>query len=169
MSWIVKRAYSIIIPMNYLRRLLIACLVFLSACSQQLPLTVMILDNGQIRTLVTNEQLPASMLVQAGVIFGPADRLFLNGHEIQPDQPLPASRSYTLQIHRAVTLTINGNTFHTPALTVGEALSDAGDSLYAGDRLDPPADTQVTSGMKITYLPSREFTVTLDNRQIFIR
>jgi len=169
MSWILKQARPVRIPMNYLKRLLIVCLVILSACGQQLPVTVIILDNGQMRTLVTNEQLPVSMLVQAGVILGPADRLFLNGHEIQPDQPLPASRSYTLQIHRAVTLTINGKTIHTPALTVGEALSDVGNSLYAGDQLDPPAETQVTSGMKITYLPSQEFTVTLDNRQISIR
>lgn len=122
-----------------------------------------------MRALVTNEQLPVSMLVQAGIILEPDDRLFLNGREIQLDQPLPESRSYTIQIHRAVTLTINGKTMHTPALTVGEALADAGNSLYTGDRLDPPADTQVISGMKITYLPSQEFTVSLDNRQIIIR
>ncbi len=169
MRWILKPSPLIINLMNNLRRLALACLVILSACVKQLPLTVIILDNGQMRTLVTNEQLPKSMLVQAGIILGPADRIFLNGHEIQPDQPLPASRSYTLQIHRVVTLTINGRTIQTPALTVGEALSDAGYSLYVGDRLDPPADTPVTSGIKITYLPSQEFIVTMDNRQVHVR
>jgi uncharacterized protein YabE (DUF348 family) len=155
--------------MYNLQRLALACFLILSACEPQLPLTIRILDNGTLRTLITNERLPAKLLEQAGIVLGPVDRILLNGYEVQSDQPLPSTKSYTLQIHRAVALTVNDQTIQSAAFTVGDALSDLGKHLYVQDKLDPPADTPIAGAISINYVPSQEFTVTTDGRQIHIR
>jgi uncharacterized protein YabE (DUF348 family) len=155
--------------MYRLQKLALACLVILSACEPSLPLTITILDNGQVRTLITNERLLAKLLEQAGVVLGPADQVQLNGYAIKIDQPLPSAKSYTLQIRRAVALTINGQATQSTALTVGQALSDAGIHIYAQDRIEPPPETPITGPITIKVDPSKELMVTIDNKQIRIR
>jgi uncharacterized protein YabE (DUF348 family) len=109
------------------------------------------------------------LLLQAGVVLGKGNRLLLNGYEIRSDQPLPESKSYTLQIRRALALTINGRSIQTTASTVGEVLTNAGISVYTRDKLDPPADAQIVNGARINFIPSQEFSVTVDNKQLLIR
>jgi 3D (Asp-Asp-Asp) domain-containing protein len=46
---------------------------------------------------------------------------------------------------------------------------DAGAQFYTIDQINPPADTLVANGMKVTYTPSMELTVTADGKQIHIR
>ncbi len=169
LRWILNSTPLIIIPMNGLRKLALACLMILSACQSSRPLTITILDNGQKRTLITNERLPATLLTQAGVVLGPADRVLLNGLEIQSNLPLPSAKLYILQIRRAMSVTINGRTTQSSAVTVGEALSDAGTTIYAQDSIVPPPETPIIAGMTIKYVPSQEFTVAMDGRQIRIR
>ncbi len=159
----------IIIHMKNLRWLAPVALLFLLACQPQASQTIKILDGGQIHTLTTNERVPSKLIVQAGIIIGPHDAVLLNGQIVPLDQPLPSAKTYTLQIKRAVTLTVNGQTIQTTANTVGEALSEAGAQLYAAAKLDPPANTPITNGMAITYTPSRELTVSVDGKQIQIR
>ena len=155
--------------MNHQRWLVFICLIFLYACESKLPITVTIIDGGQIRTLITNNRLPTALFTQAGVIIGAADRVMLNGLTIQIDQPLPTAKAYTLQICRATTLNIDGKVSLSSAWTVGEALSAMGTPLYLNDKLDPLADTSITNPMNINYIPAQDLVVMSDGKQIHIR
>jgi 3D (Asp-Asp-Asp) domain-containing protein len=59
--------------------------------------------------------------------------------------------------------------FQTSASTVGEALTEAGVNLYAGDFLDPPSETPITGPMTVTYRPGREIAISVDEDQVRIR
>lgn len=152
-----------------LRRLTPVILFFLLACQPNVPTAVIIIDGDQIHTLTANQHVPSELLVQADIHLGAADQVWFNGYAVSFDQPLPPAKTYTLQIRRAVTITVNGQPIQTRANTVGDALTQAGTRLYARDRLDPPADTPVSDGMEISYMPSQELTVNVDGRQFHIR
>jgi len=156
-------------------RLLIAgILLVLVSCQPQTTQTpITILDGDQVYTLATTERLPSKLLAEANISLAPADRLLYLGAAIPLDQPLPEAQSYTLQIRRAVTLTLvkpdGEQTIQTAAFTVGQALTEAGIPLYAADRLDPPAETPITGPLTVTYTPSREITVSADGQSLAIR
>ncbi len=146
--------------------------LFLAACQPQVASAVMILDGGQIHTLVTNERLPANLLTEAGISFAPNDQLLVNGLPFPLQQTLPAGLD-TLQVRRAMTITLltpgGQQEMVTAARTVGEALHEAGVQLYATDFIDPPTDIPISEGMTITYRPSRELTVTTSDGNLTIR
>jgi uncharacterized protein YabE (DUF348 family) len=145
-------------------------LVFLFGCQSSATSTVTILEGNQVRVLTTSAApLLASLLAQGGVVMGPADRVLLRGLPVHPGQQLPNDSALTLQIQRAVSLTVNGKEIQTAAPTVGQALAEAGFELYAADKLDPPADTPSAAGMAVTYVPSQLLVVTVDGRQIDVR
>lgn len=155
--------------MRILRWLAPLLLFFLFACQAGTSPTVTILDGKNSYTLITNEREAGKLIVQAGIVLGSADRLFFNGYAVSVSQQLAPAKTTTLQIRRAMTITINGRAIQSAALTVGEAMSEAGLQLYAADQLDPPADTPITNAMTVTYTPSREFIVSVDGRQVRIR
>ena len=156
------------------RLFFVGILLFLTSCQAQTAKTsIVILDSGQVYTLSTAERLPARLLAEANISLSPADRVLYLGSVILLDQPLPEAKSYTLQVRRAVALTLvkpNGQqTIQTSAFTVGQALTEAGISLYAADRLDPPAETPIIGPLTVTYTPSREYTVNVDGKSVVIR
>jgi uncharacterized protein YabE (DUF348 family) len=152
-------------------------LVFLSAC-QTAGTSVTILADGHSYTLVTNERTPAKILSAAKVTLGPNDRLLYLGSPAPLDSALPDADSYTLVVRRAITLTLvtpdGKKTIQTSAQTVGQALAEGGFTLYAADRIDPPAETplsqtEVNVPLTVTYQPSQNLVVTVDGTQVRIR
>lgn len=166
---IVKSPGPIFIRLNGFQILAFAWIVFFTACEPHLPLTFAIVDNGQVKTLITYERVPIKLLTEAGIVLGSTDKILINGYEVQSDQPLPYKKDYTLQIRRAAGVNINGHTTSTTALTIGEALSDLGYSLYIQDKFDPPADGLITGNITINYFPSQDFILFLDHKQVHIR
>ena len=158
--------------MKLFRWLILAFLLLLASC-QTSAVPVTIFADGQTITLSSEERVPADLLAAAGLVLGHADRLLYLGTAIPLDQSLPEARSYTLQIRRAVALTLveadGEQTIQTAAFTVGQALTEAGIPLYAADRLDPPAGTPILGSLTVNYTPSREFTVSLDGKSVVIR
>jgi uncharacterized protein YabE (DUF348 family) len=144
----------------------------LTGCQPQTASAVMILDGGQIHTLVTNERLPANLLMEAGISLAPNDQLLVNGLPFPLQQTLPAGLD-TLQVHRAMTVTLltpgGEQELSTTAQTIGSALGEAGIQLYAADFVDPPADAPLSAGMRVTYRPSQELTVTTSAGSLMIR
>jgi resuscitation-promoting factor RpfB len=151
---------------------ILATLLLLCAC-QTAKASVTILDGEHNNTLTTTERVPKKLLADANVTLGPNDRLLYLGSSTPLDVALSNANSYTLTVRRAVALTINRpdgqKTIQTSALTVGQALTENGYTLYASDRLDPPADTPVDGPLNINYQPSREFVITADGNQVRIR
>lgn len=145
----------------------IALLFFLAACQPSRSLIV-IVDGENIHTLQTAERMPRALLSQVGIALQPNERILVNGMLFPADQALPPADALQLQIRRAVTFTLvapqGQGIFETSALTVGEALYEAGLSLSVNDWIDPPAETPITKAMTVTYIPARALSVFLGGR-----
>jgi uncharacterized protein YabE (DUF348 family) len=144
--------------MHSLRWVSLACLALLLGCESQARATIAIVDGTQLRIVVTNERVPAAILAQAGLILTPADELLFNGVPLGHDAALP-SRSGTLQLRRAFSISINAKTIQTTAGTVGEALSTEGATLHAADRVSPSARATITGPLAVQYIPARDLLV----------
>ena len=149
--------------------LILTVLIFLASC-QSIKTSVIIQADGQTYTLANSERVPAKLLSLVGVTIGPNDRVLYLGSSLALDSPLPKGKSYTLTVRRAVTLTISapdGNkTIQTSAFNVGQALNEAGYSLFTADQLDPPAETPINGPITVSYQPSREIGITIDGRLV---
>jgi uncharacterized protein YabE (DUF348 family) len=176
--------------MRYFRWLACAFLFFLTAC-QPHSSSVIVIDGDQTHRIESNETELTPLLEQAGVVLGLNDRVLFNGIESSLDQPIP-SDTHTIQIRRAVALTLvtplGQQTLETSALTVGEALNEAGYTLTKNDLISPPADTPIThtcpptplrfgdySGgqcqgpLTITFTPARELTILVGENVLNVR
>lgn len=147
-------------------------LTLLAACRPQTT-AVTILDGGQMYSLAASGGTPAGWLFQAGQTLGPHDRLLHLGLPVDPEQPLACPAVCSLQIRRAVTLTLvtpqGTRPIQTAAFTVGQALSEAGIELFAADRLDPPAETPLDAPLTVAFTPARPVTVQIGGHSLFIR
>ncbi|HUI89869.1 MAG TPA: ubiquitin-like domain-containing protein [Anaerolineales bacterium] len=151
-------------------RFALPTLFFLVACQPQSTRIVTILDGSQIRQMTAAEPVPALLLAQAGIQLAQDDIVFLNGQQIALNQSMPAAPTYTLQIRRALELTVNGKSLQTAASTVGEALLQAGVQLYASDQVNPPPQTPVTgNNTAVTYVPSRPLITVVNGIPLQIR
>lgn len=167
-----QRASSIITAMKLLRRLAFGLVLVLSACQpNHTPVTV--LDGENIVSINTTSRVPLVILTEAGIVPGANDRVFVNGVLQELDQPIAAEGAIQLQLRRAVTLTMitpqGEKTILTSALTVGEALREAGAFLHAADSIIPPPETPITDSMTVTYTPARDLVVTIGDETIRIR
>src|SRR5690348_13093908 len=110
--------------MKRIRWLLLALL--LASCQSQGQTVFHILDGQNVTTLEPTSLTPNSLVAQAGLALSPADKVYLNGFELPADYSLPPGGNYTLQIRRAVAVTLvtpdGQNTFQSAAGTVGQAL-----------------------------------------------
>jgi resuscitation-promoting factor RpfB len=142
--------------------------LFLSSC-QSSGASVTVLADGQVLNLTTPYRTPAQILSAAKLDLGPQDCIFYLGALVSPSASLPQAVSYTLTLHRSLILTLvtpqAKQTFPTCAQTVGQALASFGVSLYAADRLDPPAGTPLENSLTVTLIPSQALTVTVDGLQ----
>ena len=147
-------------------------LVFFSAC-QISGTSVNILADGQIYTVITAKRIPSQILSSAKITIGPNDRILYLGSPAPLNIPLPDAGSYTLTIRRAITLTLvtpdGQKMIQTSAQSVGEALAEAGYTLYAADRIDPPAGTPIEGALTVMYQPSQVLLVTVDGTRVQIR
>lgn len=137
--------------------------LFLFACQPEKTLHVRLVVDGQVMDIFTDAVIPQGILESATIIPSPEDRLFRDGSQIPMDQPLQSDSELTLQLRRAVPVSLvapNGQmTIATSAATVGEVLQEAGVSLFTSDLVRPPVNTPVTSGMTITVSPGRDLQV----------
>ena len=158
--------------MKYFRWLACAFLFFLTACQPQSS-SITIIDGDQIHRIESNEKALIPLLTQVGIVLGPNDRVLVNGTETSLDQTQPVADSPTIQIRRAVALILNTpqgqQTLETSALTVGEALSEAGFSLSKNDLISPPAETPITKPLNVTFNPARDLTIFVGENVVNIR
>lgn len=145
----------------------------ISACQTDFPSTISILDGDEIHFINSSNRIPLSLLTEANVIPQPFDRVLFNGTLLPLDQPLPDTPFIQLQLRRAVPLTINSSqgqqVINTAALTVGQALKEAGFQWTAGDLIDPPANTSITTPLTINFIPARDLSIFVGDKIIQIR
>ncbi|MGZ9223250.1 MAG: G5 domain-containing protein [Anaerolineales bacterium] len=158
--------------MKIAHSLVFTVLFFLLACQPAtLPITT-IIDKDQVITLQTNERVPSALLKQAAIILSPSDIVLLNGLPAALDEPI-TNYPVTLQVRRAIPITINTpegeKQIQSSAFTVGEALQAAAIWLRAGDQVDPPLNSPISSSqVTIYYSPPRELTVASNGKTIGI-
>ncbi|OGN72214.1 MAG: hypothetical protein A2X25_00705 [Chloroflexi bacterium GWB2_49_20] len=125
--------------------------------------TIRILDGEKEIPVTSVETSPQAWLQEGGIILGSSDRVFVDGEERDPSRPVPYAAEHQVEIHRPVVVTLiqdgQRRTFTSTALSVGDALNEAGLKLYPSDRLDPPADTPLNAPLTVTLLSSRALTI----------
>ena len=148
-------------------------LLLLFACQPQIAPRVQLFVDGQVRNIAAGDLIPQNMLENAAIPFTPTDRVLINGIPVPIDQPLQAQARLDIQIRRAVPVTLiapSGQmTITTSAFTVGEALHEAGVSLFVSDRVEPPAQAPITSGMTITIHPGQDVIINAAGQSIRLR
>ncbi len=145
-------------------------LALVVGCQASTHATVNIIDGDKVISLdVSGQWTPASLLQRAGLSLKSGDAVLLRGYPADPQSATSATGPTVLQIERARTLIVNGKPLPTTASTVGEALAQAGIVLYAADQIDPPAEAPTSDGLKVTYLPSRQYAVSVDQRTVSVR
>jgi uncharacterized protein YabE (DUF348 family) len=151
----------------------LAFLLLVAACQPQTAPRIQFIVDGQIRDISAGDLIPAHMLANAAVAFSPADLVLLNGISVPMDAPIQSQSFFTLQLRRAVSITLiapNGQiTIDTAAYTVGDILRESGVSLFISDRVEPPVETPVTNGMTIKVTPGRDLTVSAGNQTVRVR
>jgi len=129
---------------------------------------VEVVVDGQRATLQTRATSVNEILQEARVSLRPHDDLTVQGTLHGPSE-----ETTRIVIERAVPITVKegeqATTYHTTAKTVGEALHEAGYTLYLADRVGPGLDTRVTGAMEIELDRSTPVTVRVDGRSIRTR
>jgi uncharacterized protein YabE (DUF348 family) len=130
---------------------------------------ITLVHDGSITHSRTHAQDVSGAVRDAGVVVSPEDSLLLAGEPCSPDATLPAPepplrpgtasllaairRPIKLAVRRAVRTSVQDGavqaTFYTSSRTVGEALYERGITIYAGDRVLPDLDTEITPGLAV--------------------
>lgn len=159
--------------MKLLRWLALSLILFLFSCQPNSPQPITIIDGETILHVSTSSRTPLLILTEAGITPHPADRVFVNGILLALDQAITEKGSNQLQVRRAVALAVlspqGEQTIQTSALTVGQALREAGFALGAHDIINPPAETSITTAMTVNYFPARDLVLTTGDKTINIR
>lgn len=159
--------------MKPLKCLALLLMMSLTACQLNNRATITIIDGEKILKVESSERVPLLLLTKAGITPQLNDRVFLNGTAVPMDQPVAAGSFIQLQLRRAVPLTLvtpqGTQTIQTSALTVGQALGEAGYLLNVNDKINPPAETAITDSLTVTYTPARDLIIYSGEDTINIR
>lgn len=125
----------------------------------------------EFRTLFTS---PLDILRSAGVELAEKDRIWVDGSETSAANlviwPVPVTR---INVRRALPVHINDEgqtvTVETTTNTVGEALFEAGITLYLADTVTPDTTTPITRDMTVTITRSQPVSITADGVTIETR
>ncbi len=147
----------------------LACSALLSACQPTRRHNIVVLDGSLSPAIVGSSSTVNSVLAAGGVLLGPTDQILLNGRAVNATNSIGTGEIGIVQVRHARRISINGQPVQTTAVTVAQAVAEAGHDLYAADLFDPEAVAPITAGMAITYTPSRELTLTADGEQVRLR
>jgi resuscitation-promoting factor RpfB len=128
-------------------------------------------EEQTIRTPFTN---PQDILNNQGITLNPPDRVWLDGtiaeHSALAAWPVPVNE---IGIQRAVTVTITDGDSETviesTADTVGDALFEAGITVYLTDNVSPPLGSTLDTDTRITIDRARPVTIQVDGTTIETR
>lgn len=139
--------------------------IYLSTASQ-----IEIQADGEVVTLETAERHPENVLLQAGIILFPQDRLLVDG---QPSEYLSPGKDHVIQVLRGtpVTLIEEGGTqeFISDGDTLADAFLSQDIEIFPADQLSKPLDTPL-DGTPITVelVRAQPLQVRLADRSITI-
>jgi resuscitation-promoting factor RpfB len=129
------------------------------------PVTITI--DGQAQTIQTTFSSPLDILRNSGIEVAAADRLSIDGTQTDAEAllmwPVPVSQ---ITIQRAMTISIldgsQQQVIETTAATVGEAVYEAGVTLYLADTIQPDVNSPLSDNLTITVQRSAPVSITAD-------
>ncbi len=133
--------------------------------------------DGTLRSVWTPDTNPAAILSAAGVMVDSGDRVIVDGTHSRLEDlsrwPVPVA---AIQVRHTVSLQVDDDgalrTIQTSADTIGEALFEAGITLYLADRVTPPLHARIptdSSALLIRICRAIPLTMTVDGRQFQAR
>jgi len=135
-----------------------------------------LIDGPDVQTwYLTAEDTPADILASAGIRLYPGDRLWVDGSPTDVTARLRGPRPSRLRLvaGREIIVSDGGatRTIRTAAPSVGEALWEAGISVFAGDQVEPVLENSLDDVASITITRSIPLSIklhglTLDTRAI---
>ena len=129
--------------------------------------SVLLSVDGATHILRTLHSDPAAILADAGLQVAAGDALLVNGLLLDPAQAsalaapvthLGLQRQQTFRLREGATT----RTLRSSGRTVGEALFEAGVTLYLADGLQPPPDTALAAGMSVQITRAQPLTIVAD-------
>jgi resuscitation-promoting factor RpfB len=135
---------------------------------------VSLMADGEMQVLRTSLEQPTAILALAAVEVAPDDRLIVDGTSVTAaqltDWPVPVS---SITVQRALQVTIDDDgaaqTITTTGATVGEALYEAGLTLYLADTVQPDIDTPLTANMRVVIRRARPVSIIADGERVETR
>lgn len=129
--------------------------------------SVSLVVDGETQIMQTQFTNPLDILKSAGLTLGMKDRVLVDGTETSATDmivwPVPVN---SITIQRAVMVQITDGSqqisVETTAPTVGEALFEAGVTLYLADEVSPDLSASVSRGMTVTIRRSQPVTIVAD-------
>lgn len=155
--------------------------------------------DGDAHTTYSHARTVGVLLDEASVILKPADEVWLDGVEVNPETTLPdwgigpkvagggpapgrgPARAWQIEppapvrlaVRRSVPITIADGSVpyavYTTQPTLGEALAEAGLTLYLGDRIEPALGTAVRPGLRVFIARSKSVLVSADGHTLHTR
>jgi uncharacterized protein YabE (DUF348 family) len=117
----------------------------------------------QISEIKTPSRTPAEWIVAAGFSMGDHDRILINGQRTPADQTMLYQEEYLLELQPAIPIIVQTEgaqwEISSAALTLGEALWEAGFLLLESDQLSPPPETLLTESTTVQLTPGRKISV----------
>lgn len=133
---------------------------------------VILSADGQETTLTTTQRTPSTWLVEAGITLAPEDRLLVSGQVQPPDQPILYQAVVHAEVRRAVTINLQSSAgqwvIHSAAVTLGEALWEAGFNFTVSDVLSPPPETPLTGTLNAQLQPGRQVNIKVDGQTLAV-
>ena len=155
------------------RYLCAAAVLLLNACVRAEPAQITVIDSDSVVVVQSAARVPLLILREAELAPGSEDRVLVNGLPALIDQRLDGSGGFTVQLLRAVPITLvtpdGEESFNSSALTIGRALGERGLEVRQGDLVSPSAGTFLDGPTTITYTPGREYLVSIGETVIPIR
>lgn len=136
--------------------------------------SVFLMIDGETTPLWTPLTNPAEILTSAGVMLDADDRIQIDGTDTRAADlarwPVPVS---TILVRHAVTLRIHDEdstqTVRTTGSTVGEALFEAGITLYLTDSTTPDLNAPLSDNLEVTITRARPVEIIADGETIRTR
>lgn len=133
----------------------------------------LVLDD-ETRTIETPHEHPAAILTDEGITLGDFDRVWLDSTSVTQEDlaiwPVPVDE---ITIQRAYDITIvdgdTETTLQTTADTVGDALFDAGVSVFLTDNVEPSVETSLSADTTITIDRAVPVSINVDGTTIETR
>ncbi|MBM4424617.1 MAG: DUF348 domain-containing protein [Chloroflexi bacterium] len=137
-------------------------------------LPVQIIEGGVALSIRTHQRKISAIILESGKTVSPEDAVYADGVRLPIDQwDAVGAIPHVILIQRATPITIiDGSTTHTiitAARTVGEAIAEAGITLFAADGVTPPLGAPITSGLTISIERSLPITIEVDGRSLQTR